>query len=389
MQVLKAVTQQYNPSPEVLRLLEEFRKMLNDCIRIGLAENVTSKQSLAKKAYSQLSRYNVPTYYRLTAISKAAGIISNYRKTLKEHPDAKQPFASKKTLTDCYGFRIITNNVRLPISKTKGFYIKLNKHTLAVISGYTVKSITLTTYTIAITFSKETTEATDMTGLIGVDRNLDNVTTATLDGETVVYDLSGASKAKALYREVKRHFKRNDVRVAKKIQQKYGRKQRNRVQPILHKVSKRIVQQAVANRQGIVMENLKGIRKLYRKGNGQGKEYRSRLNSWSFYELQRQIEYKAAWEGIPVFYVHPAKTSKLCAICGSEISECTERKVYCHKCNRIMNRDENAALNIVSAGLRFSLKGEAGEAMKRNAEKLILGVDASQLTHHPTVNTCR
>lgn len=362
MQVVKSVSQKYTPTPETLLLLEEFRKMLNDCIRIALAENVTSKQSLTKRAYYQLAKYKIPTYYRLSAVSKAIGIISNYHKTLKKYPDTKKPFSTKKMLTDCYGFRIMGTNLRVVGKGNKGTYIKLNSHTLRSISGYAVKSVTLTTCTIAIAFSKETS-VIDVTGLIGLDRNLDNVTTATLDGKTHIYDLSEATKAKALYREVKSHFRRNDARVAKWIQRKYGTKQRNKVQPILHNASKRIVEKAKVEHLGIVMEDLKGIRKLYRKGNGQGKNYRSRLNSWSFYELQRQIEYKAAWEGIPVIYVKPQKTSSLCAICGSPISECTERKVYCHKCNRLTDRDENAAYNIVQRGLRFKPDGFASEAM--------------------------
>jgi transposase len=50
-----------------------------------------------------------------------------------------------------------------------------------------------------------------------------------------------------------------------------------------------------------------------------------------------------------------------------------------------VDRDENAALNIVGTGLRFSLKGAAGEAVKGNPEggKAIPGADAAQLTHHP------
>jgi len=43
------------------------------------------------------------------------------------------------------------------------------------------------------------------------------------------------------------------------------------------------------------MEDIQGIRKMYRKGNGQGTKYRAKMNPWSFYELQRQIEYKARW----------------------------------------------------------------------------------------------
>jgi putative transposase len=69
------------------------------------------------------------------------------------------------------------------------------------------------------------------------------------------------------------------------------------------------VRQAKEKQFGIVMENLKGIRRLYRKGNWQGKDYRARMNTWSYSELQRQIEYKARWEGIPVYYVHASRTS--------------------------------------------------------------------------------
>ena len=380
MLAVKAAKQNYTSTSEILVLLEEFRKMVNDCIRIALAENLTSRQSLTKKAYHQLAKYKLPTYYRLTAISKAVGMIKNYKKTLKQHPDTEKPYATKQTLTDCYGFRIIASHLRIPVSKTKGAYIKLNKHTLSVVSGYIIRSVTLTPSILSIAFSKETTAA-GVTGLIGIDRNLDNVTVASDEGDVKRFDFSEASKIKATYRLVKSHFKRNDVRIRKRVFGKYGRKQRNRVNQRLHLVSKQIVSEAKVKSQGIVMEDLRGIRKLYRKGNGQGANYRSRLNSWSFYELQRQIEYKAAWEGIPVIRVKPQKTSSTCAICGCEISECAERKVYCHRCNRLMDRDENAALNIVKRGLRFSPSGLArNEAMRGNSEKIILGAEASKLT---------
>ena len=53
-------------------------------------------------------------------------------------------------------------------------------------------------------------------------------------------------------------------------------------------------------RQAIAFEDIRGIRKLYRRGNRQGRSFRGRMNSWSFSELKRQVEYKAAWEGVPV-----------------------------------------------------------------------------------------
>ena len=78
---------------------------------------------------------------------------------------------------------------------------------------------------------------------------------------------------------------------------KYGRRERNRTSQKTHVVSKTIVRHAKEYRLGIAMENLKGIRKLYRKENGQGKFFHGRMNTWQFYEVQRQVEYKASVGG--------------------------------------------------------------------------------------------
>lgn len=133
------------------------------------------------------------------------------------------------------------------------------------------------------------------------------------------------------------------------------------------------------------MEDLKGLRKLYHRGNGQGNDYRARLNSWSYYELQRQIEYKARWEGIPVIYVTARGTSVNCSICGSKTYPNERRTLYCPNCKVSFDRDENAAKNILAKGaVTFAADGRPFEAMKGNAEHdgepLILRVDGRQLT---------
>src|SRR5213594_622462 len=89
-------------------------------------------------------------------------------------------------------------------------------------------------------------------------------------------------------------FKRDDSRIRRKIASKYGRIQRNRTQWLLHNASKKLVDYSRINGLGIVLENIKGLRRLYRKGNGQGSYYRGRLNSWPFSELGHQVSYKAS-----------------------------------------------------------------------------------------------
>ncbi len=249
-------------------------------------------------------------------------------------------------------------------------YISLTKYTLEGLSNpsYTIRSVSLTGHTISIAFSKETVEM-EPAGAIGIDRNLDNITTADSEGNVRRFDLSRVSEIKAKCRETKSHFKRNDVRIRGRIFEKYGTIQRNRVQWILHNTSSSIIRQAKERRQAIIMENIKGIRKLYRRGNGQGNVYRARLNSWSFYELQRQIEYKAKWEGIPVDYLDARGTSAMCAKCGCKTMQNpnAHRLLYCPNCRISMDRDVNAARNILAkGGVRFTPSGLASEAVNGN-----------------------
>jgi IS605 OrfB family transposase len=151
----------------------------------------------------------------------------------------------------------------------------------------------------------------------------------------------------------------------------------------LHYISKQIVADVKENRFGIVMEKLTGLQRLYRKGNWQGRRYRARMNSWSYAVLQQQIEYKARWEGIPVIYVNPSGTSAKCSICGVQMVSEENRMLRCNSCGFMVDRDVNAAKNILARGPRFGPVAPAIEAMvqepSREREE-ILKVDAGELT---------
>jgi putative transposase len=384
---VKAVQQNYTPNNELLGLLEQFRQMVNDSIRIGLAENVTSLKSLSLKAYRQLEQYDSMSYYKLCAISKAAGILKNHRKASRKGKPVKQPCARRPQLATCYGFKIRDGNLQLPIKPGNKITIPLNRHTLQVLSEahLTPRSITLTTTTITIAYSKDI-QALEPQGLMGIDKNLDNVTAADSNGLIKRHDLAEATEIKAMYREVKSNLNRNDARIKQRVYAKYGVRQHNRVKQLLHRTSKKLVAEAKRSRSAIVMERLTGIRKLYRKGNGQGRGYRARMNGWSFAELQRQVEYKARWEGLPVIYVKSYGTSVKCSICGSRMKPEENRQLKCRSCGFTVDRDVNAARNILAAGtraLRFGAVAPAGEAMVAVQRR---PVDADELTnrHPPT-----
>jgi len=331
-------------SPEILQMLELFRQMINDSLRIGLAENLTGMKALSLKVYKELGRYDVMSYYKLCAVSAAAGILHNYRKLVRRGRKRRNPHIRRLRLTTCYGFKIQDDNLLLPHRPREPIKIPLTPHVQATIRGYEVRSVTLTQDRLCLAYAKQVVELKPR-GLVAIDRNLDNVTLAATGGIAFEHNLAKATRVKASYRELRSHMRRNDVRIRREISRKYGRKEREKVRQILHHASKMIVLQAKQQQFGIVMEQLNGLRRLYRSGNGQGAWYRGRMNSWSYAELQRQIEYKARWEGLPVIYVRPHGTSAKCSICGSRMARIPEenRKLKCFRCDVTVDRDVNAA----------------------------------------------
>jgi putative transposase len=253
----------------------------------------------------------------------------------------------------------------IPFKPHNPINILLNNHTQEILSDPVLKvcSFTITTFNISICISKEI-EQVKCTKIVGIDRNLRNVTVGNNDMVTF-YKTNKLLSIKQNTIHARAGFKRNDNRIKQKFWQEKNKRMQNRTKQFIHKITKQIVSNAVEQKSIIAFENLKGIRKMYRKGNSQGNKYRKKLNGWQFYELQRQIEYKAQWVGIPVVFVDPKRTSKLCPICGERIQEDTnKRKVLCINCGKSMDRDVIASMNIAhKAWSRFNhARVDTGEA---------------------------
>lgn len=80
------------------------------------------------------------------------------------------------------------------------------------------------------------------------------------------------------------------------------------------------------------------------------------ISDVSWYELTRQLEYKALWNGrkyikVDTYYA----SSQICSGCGYQnpnMKDLTVRTWKCPVCGKIHDRDINAAKNILSEGLR-------------------------------------
>jgi putative transposase len=403
----KSIKQRYQPSVELLSVIESFRQMTNDCIRAGLefgkqnSSATPSRKRLSYLCYAQLRKsYGGYSQYAICAISRAAGMLSARRKSIMRGFRTKVPYVSKAALVSCYGFKIEDGCLIIHLDSERRESIPLNSHTRAFLSDsrLEIRSFTLTKESLSICVSKNVKEIENIRpeGTVGVDRNLGNLAVGNAEIVTY-YDITKLIRVAEMTRSVVKSFKRVDRRIQKRIAGKYGRRRSYRTKQLLNKVSREVVKVAKHHSHAIVFEEIKGIRKLYRRGNKQGKSFRFKMNSWPFEEIKRQIEYKAAWEGVPVVTLTKSETRGTtmdCPRCGERLQVPIRgdgehyRQLWCKVCEKWRDRDLVAVLNISRRGwLRFDhSQGEAREAMKGNPterdssqEPVILRVDASKL----------
>ncbi|MFZ1076921.1 MAG: transposase, partial [Nitrosotalea sp.] len=368
---VKCATQNHRCT-EILPVMKDFRFVVNEAIRLGIEHDITSRFKLRSLVYP---RFNKTMYsgYVQTAIWKACAMLKNYRRAKKKNTSVKIPFMKRCILViDNQRYELVYNHLKFPVRPRQFVYIPLNHYTCNVLlqPGLKLGEVTLTDRKLSISYTREMPRK-EPAVCIGIDMNLENATGTDETGTTTVLDMSDIVSMKVRYRDVLSHFTRNDARIQKRLKQKYGKKQKNREDTFLHQKSREIVSQG----RQVIMEKLTGMRKLYRKGNGQGRIFRFRLNSWSRFKLQRQIQYKSVdWNSLEVIFVKPNGTSSRCAACGSKMIPEEHRVMRCPTCRITIDRDVNASRNILARGLamleqkvpaRFEPDAVQGEAMKQ------------------------
>ena len=164
------------------------------------------------------------------------------------------------------------------------------------------------------------------------------------------------------------HFKKNESQRIIKLQKQLSRKQkgsnnRNKTRIKLAKVYKKITDKKqyylhqitnylIDENQVICMEdlNVKGMLRNHKLAES--------IQELNFGEFRRMLEYKAKWYGRHLVFVdrfYPS--SKTCNECGyvNKTLKLSDRVWICPDCGNIIERDYNAALNILDEGKRILL----------------------------------
>lgn len=189
----------------------------------------------------------------------------------------------------------------------------------------------------------------DPESIVGIDMGLKTY--------AVVSDGTQVANPKTL-RKYERRLDRAQRRLGKrKPDSKNRAKQRLKVQKLYRKVRnvRRDFQHQTTARMidkydGFAMETLciKGIMANH--------HFAKAVSDCGWYEFKRQLHYKSEWAGKTFVEVDRfAPTSKTCHRCGWKNMNLTlkDRVFVCQDCGLIMDRDENAAINIRQEGIRI------------------------------------
>ncbi|MCI4317781.1 MAG: transposase [Thermoplasmata archaeon] len=376
--------------PALLSLMADYRVLTNEIIREALLTSSTSRGALSRFARDRAFVHHLTGQHAVVAAAIALTLVKAHRTRLRRGGLPKAPYVRRKFLRTnhhTFHFDLDTGKVRLSLRNGEwcSWLVHVAPYHRGVLTtpGTRIKQLHVNEERVVLYLEKEAPDPYPPRSLLALDTN-----ESSLDGVLVAKE--GAEWVRAPFPDVRaiqaRHFARrrslgqkkaHDRRVARTLLGKEGRRERSRVQSRLHVLSKRLVEEAEHRHAAIALEDLSKLPSSRRRASSR---FRRRLSSWPRGELHRQIEYKAAERGVPVYWVNPFRTSITCPRCG-EITRPRSRvgtTFDCAHCGWSKDRQLNAGLNVARPVLR-----ETAELGGLRLDPDALSNDAMRLLYSP------
>ena len=346
MKLVATIKVKVNKNSELLDMSKTFLQAVQYAIDKGFEAKVSNRFKLHHLVYRDLRQW-LPADFACEAIAKASENLKAVK--LKKKPIMKScPISFNRNLFT-FSFekvRIATftpgqrKDITLNIPEYYWKYLDWRYQTLELVKDRKGKLF------FHITFSRDVNTPTSCGNekVVGVDVGVNNLA-VTSDGKV----FSGYKTKIIQYQYLRKKLQRKGTKSAKRKLKAISGRQKRYMRGINHIISKKIV----ASADTIVLENLKGIRKSRNKYCG--KRLNRWLNSWSFYQLQGFIKYKAEREGKRVIFVNPYMTSQICSNCckiGSRYFD----SFFCSHCGFSSQSDYNASKNLAKFNAYYTLR---------------------------------
>ena len=316
---------------------------LNKILYSTLREKFSLKSQMAQSVFK-------------TVIARYKTILENQNEWIK--PSFKKPqydlvWNRDYSLTqNCFSVNTLNGRVKLPYfaeGMSKYFNHSIYRFGTAKLVNKRGKYYLY----IPVTYEVEESNISDICNVVGIDRGI-NFVVATYDSKHKSGFVSGKAikQKRANYSRLRKELQMRHTPSSRRRLKAIGQRENRWMQDINHQVSKAL---ATGNPKHtlFVLEDLTGIRNVTERVKTK-KRYVS--VSWSFYDLEQKLIYKAKQNQSSVIKVDPRYTSQCCPACGHTEKSNRNKKIHlftCKNCGYTSNDDRIGAMNLYRMGINY------------------------------------
>lgn len=291
-----------------------------------------------------------------TVIARYKTILENQKEWIK--PSFKKPqydlvWNRDYSLTqNCFSVNTLAGRVKLPYF-TKGMD-KYFDHTVYKFgTAKLVNKHGKYFLHIPVTYDIEDTNLSDVCNIVGIDRGI-NFVVATYDSKHKSGFVSGKTikQKRAAYSKLRKELQMRQTPSARRRIKAIGQRENRWMQDVNHCVSKALVESNPKHTL-FVLEDLTGVRNATERVCTKNRYVSV---SWSFYDLEQKLIYKAKQNQSTVIKVNPRYTSQCCPVCGHIEKANRNKKLHlftCKNCGYKSNDDRIGAMNLYRMGINY------------------------------------
>lgn len=291
-----------------------------------------------------------------TVIAKYKTILENQNEWMK--PNFKKPqydlvWNRDYSLTNnCFSVNTLNGRVKLPYF-AKGMSKYFDHDIYSFGTAKLVNKHGKYFLHIPVTYEVEKCANTEICNVVGIDRGI-NFVVATYDSKHKSGFVSGKTikQKRAHYSKLRKELQMRQTPSAKRRMKAIGSRENRWMQDINHQVSKALVDSNPKHTL-FVLENLSGVRSATEQVRTKDRYVSV---SWSFYDLEQKLIYKAKQRESLVLKVDPRYTSQCCPVCGHIEKSNRNKRIHlftCKNCGYKSNDDRIGAMNLYRMGINY------------------------------------
>lgn len=340
--------------------LETYRKACNFVANYVYQTHDLKQLSLNKALYYRLrEKFGLKSQMSQSVFKT---VIARYKTILENQHKWIKPNFSKPQYDLVWNRDYSLNNKVFSVNTLSG-RVKL-PYFITGMEKYFNKSYSLGTaklvkkhgkYFLHIPMTTEISESIDseVCNVVGVDRGI-NFIIVTYDSKHKSGFVSGKmiKQKRAKYKQLRKELQQRQTSSSKRRLKAIGQRENRWMQDVNHCVSKALVENNPKHTL-FVLEDLSGIRSVTERV---CRKNRYVSVSWSFYDLEKKLKYKAALNESLVINVDPRYTSQTCPICGHTEKSNRNKSLHifkCKYCGYTSNDDRIGAMNLYRMGINY------------------------------------